>query len=286
MTGNEVFIGKDILRLITTAMYSDPLVVYREYIQNAVDAIDCAVKAGFDKDQGMVRVTLDRNARSIVVRDNGAGISASSFRRCMTSVGWSEKKHTPMRGLWGIGRLAGLSYCQSLIFKTKADGEGVISWSEWDGKKFKELLSGHEQTLDFSSILREIMEIKTEETNPSTPSFFEVQINGVVRHGNDVLLNEEAVGEYLSQVAPVPFDSNAPFREKIIEFLTPHVDISGYKIFLNNKSEFIRRPHLKTVSIAKVDKTTSRTFNVLKLQTEKIHLLPSAGFCITRISER
>lgn len=251
MAGNEVFIGKDILRLITIAMYNDPLVVYREYLQNAVDSIDCAVSSGFDKDLAMVRISLDREKRSIVIRDNGVGISARMFHRCMTSIGWSEKRHTSRRGLWGIGRLVGLAYCQKLIFKTKANGEGVISCSEWDGKKFKELLSGPDQNLDFSRTINEIMEIKTKETDSSRPSFFEVQMNGIVRHRNDALLNEEVVGEYISQVAPVPFRLDAPFRKEIMEFLTSHVDVSGYKIFLNKQSEFICRPHQKTVSITK-----------------------------------
>ena len=37
---HEVEIGKDILELLTGAMYVDPLTIYREYVQNAADAID------------------------------------------------------------------------------------------------------------------------------------------------------------------------------------------------------------------------------------------------------
>ena len=36
----SIVIGKDILELLSHAMYVDPLSVYREYIQNSADSID------------------------------------------------------------------------------------------------------------------------------------------------------------------------------------------------------------------------------------------------------
>lgn len=39
-------IGKNILDNLTTGMYSDSKVIYREYIQNACDQIDQAEKLG------------------------------------------------------------------------------------------------------------------------------------------------------------------------------------------------------------------------------------------------
>jgi hypothetical protein len=42
----EIVIGKDVLELVSSAMYVDPLTVYREYIQNAADAVDDAKRRG------------------------------------------------------------------------------------------------------------------------------------------------------------------------------------------------------------------------------------------------
>lgn len=39
-------VGKNILDNLTTGMYSDSKVIYREYIQNACDQIDLAIKLG------------------------------------------------------------------------------------------------------------------------------------------------------------------------------------------------------------------------------------------------
>lgn len=39
-------IGKNILENLTTGMYSDSKVAYREYVQNACDQIDKAIDSG------------------------------------------------------------------------------------------------------------------------------------------------------------------------------------------------------------------------------------------------
>ena len=42
----EVQVGKYTLESLTTGMYSDPMIVYREYIQNSVDSLENAVQQG------------------------------------------------------------------------------------------------------------------------------------------------------------------------------------------------------------------------------------------------
>ena len=42
----EIIIGKYTLESLTNGMYSNPLDLYREYIQNAVDSIDSARRYG------------------------------------------------------------------------------------------------------------------------------------------------------------------------------------------------------------------------------------------------
>ena len=49
--------GKNILDSLTTGMYSDSKVIYREYIQNACDQIDKAVDLGIHrKDISALRI--------------------------------------------------------------------------------------------------------------------------------------------------------------------------------------------------------------------------------------
>ncbi len=43
---SSIIIGKHTLESLTSGMYSDSYEVFREYIQNSVDSIDEAIRAG------------------------------------------------------------------------------------------------------------------------------------------------------------------------------------------------------------------------------------------------
>src|SRR5882757_2305514 len=107
-----IIVGKDILDLISTSMYVDPMTIYREYVQNAADAIDEARVQGLlqTNELGAVAVAVDAVARSICIRDNGTGIPWSRFVRQLSALGASGKRGSRARGFRGVGRLAGLGY--------------------------------------------------------------------------------------------------------------------------------------------------------------------------------
>src|ERR1043166_4756267 len=75
----RIVIGKDILELLSTSMYVDPMTIYREYVQNAADAIDDARVAGLLTDQGTVEINIDQQERTVTIRDNGVGIGHEEF---------------------------------------------------------------------------------------------------------------------------------------------------------------------------------------------------------------
>src|ERR1700674_4237866 len=101
----SVVVGKDILELLTGSMYVDPLNIYREYIQNAADAIDEAIDAErqFDSQPGVL-IYLDQLARTIRIRDNGIGIQSNDFVKRLVTIGASQKRGKNRRGFRGIGR--------------------------------------------------------------------------------------------------------------------------------------------------------------------------------------
>ena len=101
-------------------MYVDPLAIYREYIQNAADAIDEAREptCSDQKKTGKLRSTSTREANSEGPRQRH-GDSAAEFENRMTSFGASVKRGTNARGFRGVGRLSGLAYCQELIFRSR-----------------------------------------------------------------------------------------------------------------------------------------------------------------------
>ena len=75
----EVVIGRDVLELVSSAMYVDPMSIYREYIQNAADAVDAARKDGTlgTDELGRVDIEVDVATRTVRIRDNGSGIKTA-----------------------------------------------------------------------------------------------------------------------------------------------------------------------------------------------------------------
>lgn len=137
----EVQVGKYTLESLTTGMYSDPMIVYREYIQNSVDSLENAVQQGIiDHSSMRIDIIVSEENSRISIRDNGTGISSSEARATLMNVGNSKKRNANNRGFRGIGRLGGMSYCDTLIFYTSFEGENCKSVISFDCKKLRNYL--------------------------------------------------------------------------------------------------------------------------------------------------
>lgn len=216
----EVVVGKDVLELLAGAMYADPLTIYREYVQNAADAIDIARAKGLDAGEGFgALIILDRAGRSILIRDNGASIPANEFVTRLTSIGASQKRGKALRGFRGVGRLSGLGYCQEILFRGRAEGDTKVTEIRWDGRKLRDLLRDSNFAGDLSSLVRSVVEIRKLPGDGYPTRFFEVELRKVVRLRGDLLLNEDSVRSYLSQVAPVPFHPEFHLGPQISAYL-------------------------------------------------------------------
>src|SRR5690349_10922469 len=90
----NVVVGKDILELLSTAMYMDPRTLYREYVQNAADGIDDAVSGGLlgARAGGRIEIEIDPVERQIRIQDNGSGVHANDASRILTALGSSKKR--------------------------------------------------------------------------------------------------------------------------------------------------------------------------------------------------
>jgi hypothetical protein len=216
---DQIFIGKDILELLSTSMYVDPLTMYREYIQNAADARDAdAVRTGSRK-PGSVRIKIDRQQRTIVISDDGLGLTEREFHKKLSSIGGSSKRGTNARGFRGVGRLAGLAYCQELIFRTRPEGRDTVYELRWDARKVRTLLRSPDTQLDLAGIIADSIESRTLPAAGFPEHFFEVELRSVVRHRDDRLLNPIDVSQYLGQVAPVGFHPEFTYGTEIRDFL-------------------------------------------------------------------
>lgn len=203
-----VRVGKDVLELVSTAMYVDPLTLYREYVQNAADAIDAARAEGAldAAEPGTVEIVLDPAPaiRSIRIRDNGTGLGADRFLSTLLALGGSAKRGRAARGFRGVGRFAGLGYARELIFRSRIEGEDTVSELVWDGMALRAALRDPSCVSLDDLVARAARQGRVAgEAFPAR--FFEVEMRGVVRQGADRLLSASAVHDYLSQIAPLPF---------------------------------------------------------------------------------
>jgi hypothetical protein len=233
---DEVTIGVDLVELLSSSMYVEPLTIYREYLQNSADAIDDARAAGALEPgaHGRVDIFVDAQARVIRIRDNGAGIRGGDFLRRLTAFGASEKRGQQKRGFRGVGRLAALGYCQELFFRSRGSADEPIYELRWDCRTLRTLLRAADQHCSLNEAVRRATSCRSL-IAPLQPSrFFEVELRGVVRHGSDDLLNEGAVRHYLGQVAPVPFAPTFEFRTQIEAFLADVPNQADVRVFVND----------------------------------------------------
>lgn len=249
-----VVIGKDVLELLSSAMYVDPLTIFREYVQNAADSIDQAREDGvLARDaRGEVRITLDVAGRAVRIRDNGAGIPITGAASRLLSIGGSTKRGTRARGFRGVGRLAGLAYCRQLIFRTRAAGDAFVFELRWDCVKLKAALREVGQDDDLPGVVNRIVGIDVLPADDFPEHFFEVEMVEVVRHHRrDALLNEDLIRQYLSEVAPVPFDEGFRHAAAIHEHISPHARMGDLHIEVNGGTP-LRRPHRNSFPVTDV----------------------------------
>jgi hypothetical protein len=249
---NEVVVGKDILELVSSSMYVDPMAIYREYVQNAADSIDEARAESLLRpdEPGRVTIKIDKSARDVKITDNGTGLPQRDFAERLTAFGASKKRGTGTRGFRGVGRLAGIGYCQELIFRSRTAGDTKVSELRWDCRKLKAILRSSEEHRDLREAVEQVVELRRIAPENLPQRFFEVEMRGIIRHRNDQLLNPSAINTYLAQVAPVPFRDDFPFKDKIVEHVSSKVHLGDLHILIGDNTVPVYRPHRETMEVA------------------------------------
>lgn len=225
-------IGKDVVESLTLGMYEDCRFIYREYIQNAADAVDKAIACALlEKGKEAIYVCIDKDKRSISVQDNATGIPQEKVMAILRNIAHSTKKRGEDKGFRGIGRLGGLGYCSKLIFETSSYGEPVKSVMTWDAELLKFIINDRENIEEATEVLSRVTKLETDYEDIDA-HYFNVIMEDV---SSDELLDVESVSDYLSMVAPVDISSSFIFRQKINEFKKENgLTVDTYNIFVNN----------------------------------------------------
>lgn len=233
MADEIVQVGKYTLESLTTGMYSDPKIIYREYIQNSVDSLEAAVANNILEPQGMrIDIVINADESIISIRDNGVGIPYSEAKETLLNVGNSKKSHSNNRGFRGIGRLGGMSYCDTLVFTTSAENEPQKTIVSFDCKKLRNLLiPGQYEDMTLSEVLSEITTLNVE-SEKTEKHYFSVEMKDVSSFSG--LLDIDIAKSYISQVAPLPYQSrHFIYSSQLHNFLAEHgYSIEEFPIFI------------------------------------------------------
>lgn len=235
--------GKNIIENLKTGMYKDRKIIYREYIQNSADSIDEALeKEIISKNEAEISIDIDNSKRNIKIKDNGIGIDSKNFEQIMCCIADSTKDVKYNKGFRGIGRLAGIAYCDKLIFSSKIKGENIISTCEIEAKEIRNILNDIENKMSADEVMELATKFYKKNSNDIDDHFFLVELKNVSNESSE-LLEKKTIKGYLEEVAPIPYTLRFKlYADKIKKFAKEHnFNIDEYKIKVNG--EQIYKPY-------------------------------------------
>lgn len=235
------YFGGFILETLTVGMYGEARNAIREYIQNGFDSIQRARELRLlARNAGTISVTMTPSDKTLVIRDDGAGLPAASAVQTLTRIGASSKKHSKNAGFRGIGRLAGIVFCDKLTFVTKAKGERVETTVVFDAKRMRAAMSPERGgTASAETVMRRHVHPSQSRTAKVADHFFEVRIEGL-RDAPEECTSPQAMRDFLSQVAPVPYPESFRYRDELAAAERQHsipIEEVTVSVIANGKSK-------------------------------------------------
>jgi len=270
MDTNRIKTGARLLETLTSALYAEPIVVFREYVQNAIDSFVISKS----KPDFRVEIVIDSTKSRVIIRDNGDGIPPEEFNEVMMSLGKSPKEVRKNQiGFRGIGRLAGLSFCKHLHFINKSNPQKPEQFS-LNGEKYREILSEvGGGSLDLDEVMGRIVATNAplmfdnQEGNANNEQGFEVWLEDILPELRDCIYlrkpkrgtlkqqtstegvppseAEQPTDDFvnaLSLLLPVPYTEHfvnaSEIRHKYQEWFHASLATKEFKVLLNGRQLF------------------------------------------------
>lgn len=203
----NVEIGAFVLETLTTGMYPNPMDAIRELVQNGADSLRRGEETGvLQQGEGRIELLVDADHRSLTVRDNGVGIASDSAEKRLLGIGKTTKHIETDAGFRGIGRLASIAYCDSLVFRTSAKGDAHVCEVELHCEAMRKSFSpGNLDERELAALFADNVDVRISTANEET-HFFEVHLQDVSSK-TEMFLDPAELEGYLKQVAPVEYDA-------------------------------------------------------------------------------
>lgn len=193
--------GKKLLKICMGDIYPNPMVVYREYVQNSCDSLQAAEKTGLFDNNVQKTVSISIKSDSITIHDRGVGVRMADVVTSLIDLSFSQKNGESI-GRYGIGRLTGAKYCDEVIFETSAKGEDKKSIVKFNAKMAREIIDSDEE-MECTDVVDKVTTC-TREDELADQHYFRVTLNKVFEQH---LLDENGARQYLAETVPVDFSS-------------------------------------------------------------------------------
>ena len=172
---------ENIFPIIKKAVYSGHEVFLRELVSNGVDAISkrrMAAMAGdcSEGDDGCIRISVDREAKTLTISDNGIGMTADEVKRYINQVAFSsaedflekyKQEDDAIIGHFGLGFYSSFMVAERVELLTRSarpDAE-AIRWSCDGSPNFS--LSAAEKEQPGTDVILHLMEEELEYIEPA-----------------------------------------------------------------------------------------------------------------------
>ena len=228
--------GAFVIETLTLGMYGESRNAIREYVQNCRDSLLQAID---DKlitaDQARIEVEMDANRDGLTIRDNGHGIRTENAAKVLASIGASNKDYRRNAGFRGIGRLAGIVFCDRLIFRTKSKGQKQFTEVVIRADELRQKLSPEETyAKDAAQTLAECVDATLQDDVDADAHYFEVRLQGF--HNPPAECKDvELMRTFLGQVAPLPYGADFPFAAEIeAAGLKAGVPVESVQLFIKD----------------------------------------------------
>ncbi|MEO8803126.1 MAG: molecular chaperone HtpG [Rudaea sp.] len=140
-----------VLHLVTHSLYSHKEIFLRELISNAADACDKLRFAAIGNPELLagdsdlhIDVSVDKDARTIIIRDNGIGMSreevvanigtiaSSGTRKFLEALSAEQKADANLIGQFGVGFYSAFVVADKVTLTTRRAGDGADSGVRWE----------------------------------------------------------------------------------------------------------------------------------------------------------
>ncbi len=250
--------GAGLLGLVTTGMYDTPLTMYREYIQNAADAVAGSGLPG----RARVDIAIDVSERRIRIRDNGPGLGREEALERLLPIGRSDKTLGIDRGFRGVGRLAGLAFAKTVSFTTRARKGQPVTRITWHSDRLPELTSTESE---LEEAILDCVEVEALLASDYPEHFFEVEVGDVAHHSAGLLLNRDAVRDYVGEVCPAPMSSEFPFADRVEGLFHSAEAPLTLDVLLKGDPDPIERPYGESIRLSATKETEFTEFEEVRI---------------------